>query len=254
MISKLEDLRKKPYIYFLTEFEHQRAGLKELKDAVIGPMRRFMAGEQKTIYDECRKFLDRAEGNFEAVDTQKVGTLRGILNDPHCYRNNRMVQARSIKEEIRKQIEEKLTQEKEITIHTIEKRKAYLVGFDDYQTLNSEQQEDIQYEIEQFVNGLASLTIIASVRDSRRRFEEVVYPGLFSRISEYLTKVPKPGDDKPGDPPSAPVAQAETISIRSIFVRHDQRILETEKDVEAYLETYKQVLLEKIRNGKRIIL
>jgi hypothetical protein len=254
VINKLEDLRKKPYTYFLTEFENEHAGLKELKETVIGPMRRFMAREQKTIYDECKKFLDRAEGNFEAVNTEKVEILRGILNDPHCYRNNRMVQARSIKEEIRKQIEEKLSLEKEKTIRTIEKRKAYLVDFEDFKKLNPEHQQNIQYEIEQFVNGLDSLTIIASVRDSRRRFEEVVYPGLFSRISEFLRERTEPGDDGTGSRPPEPVPQPETISIRSIYIRHERRILENENDVEAYIDSYKQVLLEKIQNGKRILL
>ncbi len=254
VINQLEELRKKPYTYFLTDFEQEQARWKELKETVIGPMRRFMAGEQKTIFDECRKFLDRAEGNFEAVNTDKVETLRNILNDPYCYRNNRMVQARGIKEEIRKQIEEKLHQEKRRTIDTIEKRKADLVDFEDFRKLRTDHQQTVQYEIEQFENGLDSLTIIASVRDSRRRFEEVFYPGLFTRINEYLRTEIQAGDEDPGGPKAEPVPQPETISIHSISVRHDWRILENEKDVEAYLETYKQALLEKIHNGKRIIL
>jgi hypothetical protein len=153
-----------------------------------------------------------------------------------------------------KQIGEKLNQEKGKTIDTIEKRKAYLVDFEDYKKLNRDHQQTIQYEIEQFVNGLNSLTIIASVRDSRRRFEEVVYPGLFTRINEYLRIKSQPGDDDPGSPQPTLAPQPETISIRSIFVRHEQRILENENDVEAYIDSYKHVLLEKIQNGKRILL
>ncbi|MAT45245.1 MAG: hypothetical protein CL609_23195 [Anaerolineaceae bacterium] len=256
VVNRLETLNKKPYPYFLTEFSRESEELLDLRENVIAPIRRFMGGDQKEIYETCRKFLDRMEGNFDAVDASQIQDLREMLADPHCYRGNQMVQARTLMDNIRKQIEDKLNHERTQTINAIEGRKQALLEYADYQKLTSHQQQQILEEITLFVKGLDMIKIIASVRDSRRRFEEVTYPSLLEQISALAvaTVVPDiPGSTDPTPNPTPPVERV-VVSIRSIRANSSQQVLETEADVDAYLVEFKQALLETIQQGKRISL
>jgi hypothetical protein len=50
-IIKLAD---QPAAFFSADFHRQAEEFLTYKDTVIGPIKRFMGGEQKTIYDNCR--------------------------------------------------------------------------------------------------------------------------------------------------------------------------------------------------------
>lgn len=256
VVKRLEHSQKKNYPYFLTEFNQESETLLDLKEDVIAPIRRFMAGDQKEIYETCRRFLDRMEGNFEAVDAAQVKQLRDTLADPACYRGNHMVQARTLMETMRKQIDQKLNQERALTEQTILTRKQTVLDYPGFQKLSPEQQQLILEEMNLFAKGLEMIKIIASVRDSRRRFEEVVFPGLFTRVEKFLADASAPtGADTKAPLADKPVKpQKETVSIHSIKVKHPQPFLETQADVETYLNDYKKALLEAIQQGKRIIL
>ncbi|MCD4672447.1 MAG: hypothetical protein K8R77_07285, partial [Anaerolineaceae bacterium] len=251
-LRKLDELARQSFAFFLTDLHQQADDLLDTKESVIAPIRRFMAGKQISTYTECKTFLMREEANFTGLPGDKVNALRALLDDPQCYSGNKMITARQQMESIRSEIQNQLAAERQRAQAEINKRRQSLQATDEYQHLNPDQQQQIDTEVERFVTGLDTLTVIASVRDSRRRFTEQVYPDLLTRITNMAHPRSLAESPETAETPQPP--SAATISLHTIRPAASQHLLADEAGVDAYLAQLKQALMEEIGKGNRISL
>jgi hypothetical protein len=107
--------------------------------------------------------------------------------------------------------------------------------------------------------------LIAVIRDTLRRFEETEYQRLLSRMTTWAQPTPEPertpeaetdgeqagvispAQSQPRDP--TPI---QYVPSRSVRVSFDKAWLADESDVERYLKSMREALLDEIRKGKRI--
>ena len=66
-IQTMDDLIGRDYTYFLEELPKQADALLDTKEDTLDPVRSFMSGSYKTIYDESSRFLQEQQANFDAV-------------------------------------------------------------------------------------------------------------------------------------------------------------------------------------------
>ena len=108
MLEKLKELNGKPYTWYLTELARQEDSLLAMKEGVIDPIRKFMSGPQKGIFDDARKFVQTQEPNFAYVTSDVPASIHSVLNDPTCFKGNRIQQIKSeldaLAQEIDKQV------------------------------------------------------------------------------------------------------------------------------------------------------
>ena len=86
VLDSLKEVSGKPYTWHLTELGKQEDRLLDMKEDVIDPIRKFMSGSQKDIYNQARSFLQNQEPNFIYVPGDEITKIRAILNDPKCYK------------------------------------------------------------------------------------------------------------------------------------------------------------------------
>ena len=98
--------------FYLLELPQQSDALFDLKERVVDPIRRFMAGNQRQIYDEARSYLDAQEANLAYVDGDEAGSLRAILDDPACCAGNRMTQAKALLDALRAKVNARVAEER----------------------------------------------------------------------------------------------------------------------------------------------
>ena len=67
----------------------------ELKEQLIDPVRKFMAGSQKDIFDQAREFVRAQEPNFPYLTSDDTAQVTGTLNDPECFRGNHIQQLKT---------------------------------------------------------------------------------------------------------------------------------------------------------------
>ena len=134
----------------------------------------------------------------------------------------------------------------------------------EFSALNGEQQEQITRPFNEFNSGLERQKLIAVIRDTLRRFEESDYHRLLSQMTSWAQPAPAPepapqsgktatpdAGTKP-TPPAKPEPRIEYVPSRSVKVSFDKAWLADETDVERYLESMREALLDEIRKGKRI--
>lgn len=267
--ERLKDLAVKPYDWYLTELGRHEEALIEMKEGIIDPIRKFMSGPQKGIFDNARAVVQTQEPNFAYIKEVgsgkwEVDSLLETLNDPECFRGNRMQQVKTqvetLQEKVTAQIEAEIAKAKE-TVATLKGR---IEGMAEFGALNGEQQEQIIRPLKEFTASIERQKLIAVIRDTLRRFEESDYQRLLSQMTTWAQPAPKPEPKpEPGEtakpdvgtkptPPAKPEPRIEYVPSRSVKVSFDKAWLADETDVDRYLESMRKALLEEIRKGKRI--
>jgi hypothetical protein len=264
VLEKLKELTGKPYTWYLTELTRQEDALLDMKERVIDPVRKFMSGPQKGIFDNARKFVQTQEPNFAYIDGDETAQVVASLTDPECFKGNCMQQVKTqvetLQEKVNAQIEAEIATAKE----TVASLKGRICGMAEFSALNGEQQEQITRPFNEFNTAIERQKLIAVIRDTLRRFEESDCQRLRSQMTYWAQPAPTPeptpelGETATPDegtkptPPAKPEPRIEYVPSRSVKVSFDKAWLADETDVERYLESMREALLDEIRKGKRI--
>lgn len=264
ILEKLKELTGKPYTWYLTELTRQEDALLNMKERVIDPVRKFMSGPQKGIFDNARKFVQTQEPNFASIEGDEAAQVVASLTDPDCFKGNCMqqvkMQVETLQEKVTAQIEAEIAKAKE----TVAALKGRLCGMAEFGALNGEQQEQITRPFNEFNAAIERQKLIAVIRDTLRRFEESDYQRQLSQMTTWAqpAPMPKPAPEPGGTtiadegekptPPTTPEPRIEYVPSRAVKISFEKAWLADETDVDRYLEAMREALLEEIRKGKRI--
>ncbi|SDH54949.1 hypothetical protein SAMN04487926_105254 [Paraburkholderia steynii] len=264
VLERLKDLTGKPYTWYLTELTRLEDALLDMKESVIDPVRKFMSGPQKGIFDNARKFVQTQEPNFAYIEGSETAQVVASLTDPECFKGNRMQQVKTqvetLQEKVTAQIEAEIAKAQE----TVVALKARLCGMAEFGVLNGDQQEQITGPFDKVKADIERQKLIAVIRDTLRRFEESDYQRQLSQMTSWAQPapapepVPEPGEAVTPDegtkpsPSAKPEPRIEYVPSRAVKVSFDKAWLADETDVERYLESMREALLNEIRKGKRI--
>ena len=260
--EKLKVLGGKPYAWYLTDLLRQEDELLDLKEKVIDPIRKFMSGPQKDIYDSARQFVQAQEANFSYIEGDDSSQVIEALADPECFKGNRMQLVKVLVDTLQGKVTAQILAEIAQARDASQLLKERLCGMTEFSALSAEQQEQITLSFTEFAQSVACQKLIAVIRDTLRRFEESDYQRLLSKMASWHQPTPQ---DKTGHSNQTPTPNSETaakpaiqeprieyIPSRSVRVSFNKAWLADESDVDRYLDSMREALLAEIRNGKRI--
>ena len=273
VIETLDQVTGKPYTWYLTELVRMEDELIELKEEVVDPIRKFMAGPQKKIYDQARKFTRDQDANFHYLKEPRDGgdselqevpageaepvcpdQLTAILADPECFKGNCIQQLDSLLLLVQQRVKTKVQTEIQIAQDMLTSLQSRLTGMDEFKKLSEPQQVKLTEPFSIASTDLGNQTLIAVIRDSLRRFEENDYQRLLSQMATWAQPTPAPGPTKEGETPKErpKLKPAQYVSIKKLQPSFEKAWLTSEQDVEAYTDAVKAKLLEEIKKGHRI--
>jgi len=233
-MQRLKSHKGKSYSYYFNDFVTAIDQLIEDKHSIVDSVIAFMSGKQKEIYRNGVHLLDHEQDNLSFVDGEDAVELRKLIEDPECYRNNTMPKVKTITERLNKKIDEAREKERASALKKIETYKTKLTVTPAYEKIKKEVRDDIDSTIASVIASIDSTRSIAMVRDKISTFEVKDYNNILSKIN-----TPEPGKkDKP------------VVSIKSLYVKTESTIIETEEDIDLYLAELKTVLLSEIKINK----
>jgi len=254
VIEKLKELTGKPYAWYLIELAKQEDSLLELKEKIVDPVRKFMGGAQKDIFESANKFIQVQEPNISYITGTEHQEITAVITDPDCFKGNKMQQVKLLVEALQKKVDDQLAQEISIATLSVTSLRDKLQGMAEYSVLSPELQNQITKPFDELINTVRNNKLIAVIRDSLRRFEEEGYQKLLERVvflAQPKPDVPVPGGGdikrKPPQPPQKPI-----VLCRNIKVSFDKALLDDESDVEKYLSSLRSAFLAKILEGNKI--
>ena len=148
----------------------------------------------------------------------------------------------------------------EVRTQAIEKLKTLqqrMQGLEEYKKLPDVRMAELDAPYQELIEHIKQQSLIAVINDRLRYFEEQGYQKLLTRLIDLTAPKPISGTkstDLSEDDPNKQITEPrpEYISSRNINIAFDKAWLADETDVDRYLETMRQALLEEIRKGKRI--
>ena len=242
-VGRLKELSGKPYAFYLTELASFEDELLDQKESLIAPIRRFMGGSQKSIYIEAQHFLQSQQPNFDYVDGDDHQKIKDILSAPDCYKGNKMQQLKALVDGLKAKIASFLESQKTKAIETINRLKEQLAATPEYSSLSPEQQGQVARPFDGFSHDIGSQTLIAVIRETTRRFEEMEFQRVLSKMTTIVNTQADAGGAEP---------KVEYILLRSIQVNCQKPCLENEQDVEKYVGDLKNSIMAEIKKGKRV--
>lgn len=242
VLEKLKELTGKPYTWYLTELTQQNGALLDLKEEIIDPIRKFMSGQQKEIFDSASELVRAQEHNFPYVEGDEANRVNAILTDPDSFKGNRMRQLKELVDSLQKNVSARIEIERVNARQTVGALKDRLHGMADFGELNDDQQQRVTSPFDEVVADVERQTLIPVIRDTLRRFEDSSYHRLLSQMASWAHPAPGP----------EPESHVEAVPNRLVKVSFDKAWLADEDDVERYLESMREALMELIRNGQRI--
>ncbi|MDZ4150886.1 BREX system P-loop protein BrxC [Methylicorpusculum sp.] len=257
VLEKLKELNGKPYTWYLSELARQEDSLLAMKEGVIDPIRKFMSGPQKAIFDDARTFVQTQEPNFAYVISDVPASIQSVLNDPTCFKGNRIQQIKSDLDALAQEIDKLVEEVRSQAIEKLQTLQQRMQGQEEYKKLPDVRMAELDAPYQELIGHIQQQSLIAVINDRLRYFEEQGYQKLLSKLIDLTAPKPAPSakstDLSEGDrdkPISEP--RPEYISSRKINVTFDKAWLADETDVERYLESMREALLLEIRKGKRI--
>lgn len=254
----------KPPAWYLTELRQHQDRLLDMKEEVLDPIRKFMNGAQRAIYDEARVFLSDQKANFPYIGADDAEFIRTALDDPRCFKGGSIQQTKGALDRLRGEINAKIAEERAGAKAEIQNLKSKLESVPEFLGLAEKDRAAILSEVDAAFAPIESASLVAMVRERMAAFRTTVYPQLLSRVAALSAKpasVKEPvdggssGEDGPRGPStviSKPVVPVRYVPGASLNVAFGKAYLADEADIEDYLNSMREALLAEIRSGNRI--
>ena len=174
--DRLDRLSKKEYHYFLSSLKDFEDDLLDTKEDVLNPVRRFMASEQKSIYDSIRTLLNGDTSNLDYVDGDEVAVLRSLMHSSKPYQGNLIREAKAAKDSLTVKVLERIEEEKDRAVATIKSAITDLKGKDEYNAMQEDKQSQVIRPLEEEVRKLQEQKYIGNLRDTKAKVLDVIVP------------------------------------------------------------------------------
>ncbi len=263
VVNELNDLKPKPYTWFIGDLVNQEDKWFEFKDKIFDPIRKFIKGPQRQAFDEARQMLAEQKPNLSYIDSTEHKLLADALRDPEVFKGNKVQHIKSQADAIQESLQEVTDHERDKALASLNDLKGKLESFEQFENLSPDQQHALIRSFEQVSSGISEQQLIAVVRDDLRRFEDETYSNLIAQLMQWSRPVPVAGsgqsdatastgsesEHQVSEPEPRPI---EGIQAKQIKVPFNKPWLESEQDVEHYVECYKEVLMDAIKQGKQV--
>jgi hypothetical protein len=272
-LATLKEIAAKDPNWFLTDLSRADEALLDTREQVIEPLRRFMSGPQKAIYDQARQLLQDQEDNLVYVGGSEVDAIRAVLKNDKPWQGNGLQQIRPQLDTLQHDINRLLDKEKDTATAHLDELQQRLQAADEFTKLDAVQKDSLSQVFAAARQSLQGQKRIAMIRDQLRRFEDDRYPALLLQMNAATqprpTASPAPAAEGNADPaaasngaatstgtshpPAAGVAASpNVIAARAIPVAYAKPWLSTETELDEYLQQQRAAWLKEILAGNRV--
>lgn len=251
-LEQFQELSRKPFKYFFTEFEMTADDLYDVKESTLDPLRNFMAGASAKLYATASTFLATQRSNLVNPTDPVIRDFEEIISDPRVYATGRMQEVKGLLERLQAKVREQVAAAHAEAKRGLEILKGRIVSTIDFRGLAEAKKSEINAAFDRVVSEVKRQHQVAYIRHTVQHFEESVYPGLLSKIEKWVRSDADgsgEGETKAGDIEDM---KQDYVPIGQIHVPFDKPYLDEESDVDRYLTSLKTVMMEQITKGKRI--
>lgn len=251
VIQSIENLGGKYFTYLLNNLADFQDELLTAKGDLLDPIKAFMKGPQRKVYDEAMTFLREEEANFAEVSPEEIPPLRLLETSAAPFRGTVIPDAKAAVTRVRALIDRKLAEERLQSMAVLDEHETKLKAVPDFTGLDNTQKAQVLQKSDEIRQALQSARFISAIRDRLARYSASDYPAQLALLNRLAAPTVYP--DKTGGTPPA-VAEPHYISASSLKADCGLLYVTTEEDLDLWLAALRKKALAEIEKGTRIIL
>lgn len=253
-IELLTDLAAHEPDWFISDFL-DADDLLDAKDNVIDPIKAFLNGNQRSIFENALSFMQTNQSNIAYLPAGVTDVVAFALEDAQIFRGNKTQQLGKAVTELEQQLQSLIDAERIAATDWINDYWQQVPGSKAYQEATEAAQQSVTRCAQTVLDRVTQETQIPVLRSQANQFADTIYPGILDELAAARpvpTPTPREGLQSVGDPDSASAKQ--TVSIKKLALPSTGQILETADEIDDYLDKLRATLLATINDNKRITL
>jgi len=256
-VRLLTELCKNKADWFVTDFTGADY-LLDAKDNTIDPIKAFLNGAQRGIYDNAAAFMQVNQSNLAYLPGGATDDIETALEDPQIFRGSRTTQLGATVKKTKEQLEQVIRAQRVAANDEIKARWDQVPASKAFGDATEAAQQSVTRKARSVLDRVQHETQIPGIKNLASQFADTIYPEILDEL-DAARPVPTPeatapGADSNSEPTSPPAPAKQTLSIKKIVLPGAGQVLETEADVDGYLDQLRTTLLATIRDNKRITL
>jgi hypothetical protein len=256
-IRSLTELCNNNEDWFVTDFTGAD-DLLDAKDNTIDPIKAFLNGVQRGIYDNAAAFMQANQSNLAYLPGGATDDIETALEDPQIFRGSRISQLSAAVKKTQEQLEEVIGAQRAAADAEIKARWDQVPASKAYGDATEATQQSVTRKAQAMLDRVQHETQIPGVQNLASHFADTIYPEILDELEAArpvpLTESTAPGTDPAPESTSPPAPVKRTVSIKKLSLPGAGKVLETEADVDRYLDQLRTTLLATINDNKRITL
>ncbi len=251
-IQALNELSHKELEYLLNQLADYEDRILDCKEKVIDPIKQFMNGERKTIYDDVLNILRDQQANLDYLGVNPhVNTLYELKETATPYKTG-LNSVKQDMETLRQAIRDQVASERQKALDAVGRIIDTVRNYAGFMQLTPAQQQQVLHPFDTARTELQRQELIPVIRERLSRIEQELHPAQLNQINKLLEA------NKPIPTPGAPVKPIiitrPVKAFKDVQPKITKKLLENEADVTAYITALQERLLQEIRSNNQILL
>jgi hypothetical protein len=213
---------------------------------VIDPIKKFMGGQQKDVYLELETFYREHRENLTDIVPDDAARLQDFLKSNTPYRGSALQEAKALKETMAKQVEASLKEEREAAITKVRSFAANIETLDGFSELDEADKARLFRVSDTILEEIQSSNLLAVVRDKLSRYSTNGYQRQIAILNEInAAKAKAAGVEE---------SASRYIPSSALTINYSKKAIESEDDLNAYLDAIREAYMAELKEKRKITL
>jgi len=257
-VELLFKLQNKSYDWYYSNLGNFENELLDIFEHTVDPILAFLISSRKDIYEHARKFLEEQEHNLIYVEgDDEKEKIKDIIADENCFRGNNMNILKELVDILDGKVKRRLKASIEEKGKQLEEYQKKLENIGEYANVSQERLVELNSKLATTNYKLQSATQISVLNDLFSNFEKYEYPDLAKMVKQW-GEVKEPELSSISGKPTAedvkPSTKKEFVIISEVKLSYNKPLLESQTDVEEYVQAFKIALLAELEKGNSLLL
>lgn len=249
-IQTLAELCDHQAEWFITDFTNADE-LLDAKDNVIDPIKQFLNGSQRGIYDEATSFIQTNQANISHLSSGAADAIAQMLDDPNIFRGAKVNQLGTAVSALELELAKIIDQSRTDAVAEIRGRWDLVPASTTFLDASDAVQQTVTRDAEAVLARVQGESQIPVIRNIAATFAEITYPEILDTLAA-AAEASNDTDSGDVEHPTKPTKQ--TVAMKRLDLPGAGEVLVSADDVERYLAQLRQLLLTTINDNKRIAL
>ncbi len=251
-IGKLAD---RDYAHVINQLPEFQDPLLDAKQDLLDPVKSFMAGAQRTAYDEAIAYLREEEANFADLPSAAVQPLRDLASSSAPYRGQVLPLARTALTQVRTEIAKRLEAERTTALGILDERETQLRSTPEFQGLNDTSIQQVLRLTSEARKTIKEARFIPAIRDRVSRYTAQDYPTQLAVASNYAAATKSAASSPlPGAVQESPTKSPTYVAATSLRASCGLSYIANEADLDKWLAALRSTAAAELAKGNRISL